>query len=83
MFWSDIENTILLCTGMDLCHLSIAGKEGALVWSCVSHVHLAPEIIAEPVATNTSKRGPSNEEESPTAACSKFARCSIDKRNLP
>ncbi len=46
MFCSDIENTILLCTGMDLCHLSIAGKEGALVWSFVSHVHHLPTMEA-------------------------------------
>ncbi len=48
-----------------------------------SNMHSAPAMIAEAVTWNTSKRGPSNEEESPTAACSKFARCSIDKRNIP
>ena len=53
MFCSDIENRILLCTGMDLCHLSIASREGALVWSCASHVHHLPTMEAGGTAVST------------------------------
>ena len=53
MFCSDIENRILLCTGMDLCHLSIAGKEGALVWSCVSQAHHLPTMEERGTAVST------------------------------
>ncbi len=53
MFCSDIKNRILLCTGMGLCNLSIAGKEGARVWSCVSHVHHLPTLEARGTAVST------------------------------
>ena len=53
MFCSDTENRILLCTGMDLCHLSIAGREGALVWICVSHVQHLPTMEAGGTAVIT------------------------------